>query len=399
MNIELTPHQQNFHDIIIDWINEFKNLSYKDNHYIVCAGYAGTGKTTILGEVLNSLNKMGLRVACGTYTGKAAQVLRTKIFGYNKEYAGTIHGMIYRPKIDKNGKLLGFVCRSKLACDIIIIDESSMINKEIFNDLIKYKIPIIFIGDDAQLPPVGGEKFDIFTNTEVKLTEIHRQAENSPIIKMSMIVRNGGKLKIEIFGKNCARMDWEDDRAKKTLFQYDLLKDNIILCGMNRTRVVLNQLIRENLGFKKDIPQKKEKVVCLQNNHNLGIMNGCLGFIEAIELFKDYAYIGKIRFNYDRLSTDHFIFKDGFNQVNQSEYFDFLQVSKAKIKKDKKNYDKLDLMDYGYALSVHKSQGSTFENVILVNERTYYQDDNDYQRWLYTGITRASKKLLIIDNF
>lgn len=399
MDIKLTRHQQNFHDIIIDWVKESDKLRFKDRHYIVCAGYAGTGKTTIMGQVLSSLNKMGLRIACGTYTGKAAQVLRSKIMEYRKEYCGTIHGMIYRPKTDKDGKLLGFVRRSKLACDVIIIDECSMLNKEIYNDLIKYRIPIIFIGDDAQLPPVGGETFNIFENTEVKLTEIHRQAELSPIIKMSMRVRNGEEIKMGVFGSCCARMNWEDDRAQKALYKYDLVKDNMVLCGMNKTRVILNQLIRDTLGFKREIPEIKERLVCLQNNHSLNVMNGCLGIVKSIKLFKKYAYTIKLKFDFCKFETDHFVYKDGFNQINQSEYFDFLQTSKAKIENDKNHYAKLDLMDYGYALSVHKAQGSEFENVIMINERSYYQSDSDYQHWLYTGITRASKRLLIIDDF
>lgn len=399
MNIELTKKQKEFHDTIIEWIREFKKLSYKDKKYIVCAGYAGTGKTTILRFVLDSLNKMGLRVACATFTGKASQVLRSKIIGHKTEYCGTIHGMIYRPNIDKDGKLISFVRRSKLDCDIIIIDESSMINSEIFKDLIKYRKPVIFIGDHKQLPPIGKERFDIFTKTEIKLTEIHRQAENSPIIKMSKIVREGKHLKTGLYGPNCARFDWGDERAQKALFSYKLAKDNIVLCGTNKTRVALNLLIRETLGFKREIPEIGEKIVCLQNNHDIqNAMNGSLGYIKGIKLFKDYAYKIKLNFNYFN-DTYHFVFKDGFNQIYQKDYFEFIQKFKTKIDIDKGCYSKLDLFDFGYALSVHKSQGSEFDKVILINERTHYQSDEEYCRWLYTGITRAKNKLLIIDNF
>lgn len=400
MKIVLTSQQQKFHDNIIDWIHERNNLKFNEK-YIVGSGFAGTGKTTILGEILDSLDGLGLTVSCASYTGKASQVLKSKITGHKKEYCGTIHGLIYRPKVDKDGKLLGFVRRTSLTSDVIIIDECSMINKNIFKDLIKYRKPIIFIGDDAQLPPVGGEEFDIFKNTIVKLTEIHRQAEHSPIIKMSMIVRNEGKLKMGIYGKNCARFSWKENKTQQALYNYDLVQDNIVLCGTNRTRIILNQLIRDNLGFKKNDPMKKEKIVCLVNNHKLGIMNGNVGEIESIKFFKDYAYIISLKSDCSFCNTDHFVYKPGFNEVAQKKYFDFLRESKYKIKKDlqKEFFDKLDLFDFGYAISVHKSQGSTFENVILINERNYYQTDNDYCRWLYTGITRASKKLLIVDDF
>lgn len=396
--IELTKQQKKFHNIIIDWIHEFNNLKYRDNHYIVLGGVAGSGKTTILSTVLDTLNQKKLNIACATYTGKASQVLANKIQNQNIHSCSTIHRLIYRPKTDKEGKLLGFVLRSRLECDIIIIDECSMISLEIFNDLLKYKIPLIFIGDHKQLPPVGGKKFDIFEKTEIKLTEIHRQAENSPIIKMSKIVREGGDLKTGLFGLNCARMDWADERAQKALFTYKLNKDNIILCGTNKTRVALNLLIRETLGFTKKTPQKNEKIVCLQNNHVLQIMNGCLGYINSIKKVKNYAYKMAMKFDFC-LNTNHFVYNDGFNQIKQDKYFEFILLNKNKIKEEKGNFDRMDLFDFGYALSVHKSQGSEFERVIVIAERTFYQSDEEYARWLYTAITRASKRLLIIDNF
>lgn len=403
MEIELTKSQQKFHDVIIDWVNERHKLRYNDSHYIVCSGYAGTGKTTILGKVVESLNKFSLKIGCVSYTGKSAQVLKSKLLGHRTEHCGTIHSLIYRPKVDKEGRLESFVRRNVLSCDILIVDECSMINQELFKDLTKYKIPIIFIGDDAQLPPVGGKAFDIFKDTTIKLTEIHRQAENSPIIKMSMVVRNGDELKSGLHGKNCARFSWNDQKAQKALFTYDLIKDNIVLCGMNKTRVLLNSLIREKLGFKREDPMINEKVIFLQNNHDIGVMNGNLGILNSIKLHKDYAYIMNVSFDYFNCDTIHFVYKDGFNQISQNDYFEFLHKSKVRIEIDKNKFTpgfkKLDLIDFGYAISVHKSQGSTFEDVILINERNYYQTDEEYCKWLYTGITRAAKRLLIIDDF
>ena len=93
------------------------------------------------------------------------------------------------------------------------------------------------------------------------------------------------------------------------------------------------------------------------------------------------------------------VFKDGFNKLKQDEYWEVVRDSKIKILMEDNNYGKLDNMDYGYCITAHKAQGSQWSRVILLNERTYYQTDEDYFKWLYTGLTRAIDKILIIDDF
>lgn len=392
--IVLDKQQKIMHDTIIDWYTSNNRLPY-----IVCSGYAGTGKTTILGEVLKSFGQIGVRVSCATFTGKASHVLIKKIIGKPFNYCGTIHGLIYKPNIDIDGTLIGFTKNDHIDTDLIIIDECSMIDKDMFKDLLDFHIPVLFIGDNAQLPPVSNKRFDIFENTACQLTQIHRQAEESMIIQLSMMVRNGETIH-QGYGGDCARYEWMDDKeARKAIYDHDYKNDEIILCGLNTTRLRLNRLVRKNHGIKDNFPIKGEKLVCLQNNQALGVMNGQLGFINKIEPYPYNGFSYRMLMSFDERQTDHVVYYKGFNVINQEPYWKAVRTPGLKKDLELTNHSKLDNFDYGYALSVHKSQGSQWDSVILINERNSYQSNSDYRKWLYTGITRAERKLIIIDGF
>ena len=347
--MELSKDQQIWFDTIYDW---YKSCKYNSTS-IVMSGFAGTGKTTILGKLVDSFHKDGFSVACATFTGKASIVLSQKINNYYNNYIGTIHGLIYKPVTDKDGMLSGFKRAKSIDFDVIIVDECSMINKEIQKDLLSFGVPVVFIGDSFQLPPISKDNFNIFEKTSYELKTIHRQAENSPIIKLSMRIRNGEYIDYGIYGRGCAKMNWRDEKAQKALFNHNPNSNDIILCGMNKTRIAINNLMREKQNFNKPEPKKDDKIVCLQNNHSLGIMNGQLGFINDVKLFKDYAYI--INMNFGNYDQKHFVYKDGFGKINQSEYFGVCTKQSTKGDLKKERFEKLDLFDFGYALSVHKS--------------------------------------------
>jgi len=393
--IVLDDQQQNMYDTMFDWY-----LSSNRSPYIVCSGYAGTGKTTILGEVLKGFGKLNVSVSCATFTGKASHVLVKKIQDCPFNYCGTIHGLIYKPNIDpKTGELIGFTKNSydDINTDLIIIDECSMIDKDIFNDLLYYNVPIIFIGDNAQLPPVSNKRFDIFENISSQLTKIHRQAEESMIIQLSMMVRNNEPIE-QGHGDDCARLDWVEDKdARDCIYGHDPYSDEIILCGMNKTRQRLNRIVRKKQGRINPSPYTGEKIVCLQNNHNLGVMNGQIGFVDKLYPFSDYAYEMDMDFN--GIKSRHCVYSQGFGKIKQDDYWKVSRSFGCRSDLEEHKYKKLDSFDYGYALSVHKSQGSQWDSVILINERNGYQSNEDYRKWLYTGITRAERKLIIIDDF
>lgn len=399
--IKLTKEQQFVHNSIIDWINNFDRSNQKQ--WISFSGLAGTGKSTLVGFIARTIKEEHYKnIAYATYTGKASIVLRNKIELHDGDFVGTIHSLIYKPVIDKNGNVTHWALKSDIDQDIIFIDEGSMVGKDIWDDLLKFNVPIIVSGDHGQLPPIGSKNFSLMKKPDLILKQIHRQALDNPIIKISYIARKYGEVPIKIFGNNTAKLDWYDNKTKKILYNFDLKTDTQILCGMNRTRVKLNELIRyEVLGYDRYEPNKDERVICLINDRKQNVMNGLIGSVIDTKIINDNIIDLNIRF--DGSSNDQKIYshRKGFLQINHDTLIDetFKPVLKNSFEPTDGRIKKVNVFDYGYCISVHKSQGSEFEKVILIDERNNFQTDDDYAKWLYTGITRARNKLLIITNF
>jgi len=383
---------------------------------IKVAGYAGTGKTFLLSRIRKEIqNKWpGLRVAMVTFTGKASSVLNEKIkqngaFFYG-DYIGTIHGLIYYPLTKYDSKLkrqviVGWEKKkvSDIDADLIIIDESSMVSPQMLSDLETYNRPIIAFGDNGQLPPIGN-KSTILSNPNFVLKTIHRQALNSPIISLAHYVRKGGRIPVNtMYSSDVFKLSWNDPQCQKIFNNVKIDKDLIILCGFNKTRVGLNAMIRDRLGCKLLEPSPSERIICLQNNHTTKLMNGQIatviwympelsgcyrltievdGFDEPIESYVHPLCFGKE--NYDLYDSGFMGSKDYKNIMKDALDLGFSGV---------------DFFDYGYATSVHKSQGSEWDRVILFEQYTRHWDDDYYNKWLYTAITRARKKLMIIQDF
>src|SRR3954468_3447196 len=160
-------------------------------------GYAGTGKTTLARHVAEAVEG---EVAFGAYTGKAALVLRSK--GCSE--ASTIHSMIYRSRESDEGGPSFVLNRQSAAAkaDLIVIDECSMVDEELGRDLLSFGRPVLVLGDPAQLPPVKGGGFFTEAEPDVMLTEVHRQAKDNPIVRMSIAIREGGRLERGAFGES-----------------------------------------------------------------------------------------------------------------------------------------------------------------------------------------------------
>jgi exodeoxyribonuclease-5 len=376
-------------------------------------GYAGTGKTTLLCELRRRINVEfpKLSVAFVTFTGKASSVLKTKLdtFGINYEYdyVGTIHGLIYKVKTRYDPKLKSHVVvgwdlkdPDDLYHDVIIIDEASMVSKEIWDDLKSFGKAIIGVGDHGQLPPVG-DRFNLLSHTDFQLTEIHRQALNSPIIWLSQKVRREGYIPDnKIFSPDVFKLSWRDPQCKKiwnekVTFDEDL----IVLCGFNTTRCALNDKVRKRLKFHKSIlPYPGERIVCLANDHSRKIMNGQIGTLlwimpENHKLYRVTIDMG----NADPVECT--ISDKCFSQVTYTMHDRSKFEAKQKNYAIKKGIDPVDYFDYGYSISVHKSQGSEWKRVVVFEQRSSHWDDELYARWLYTAVTRASEKLFIISDF
>lgn len=387
--IDLTKMQTDAVEAITTWYKKSSEQCF------FLAGYAGTGKSTLVQYVIKQLGIRLNKVAFACYTGKAALVLTQKAAGKYK--AHTIHRTIYHLEVAPNGKT-EFVLKEKEELQhikLIVIDEASMVDGEIMRDLKSFGIKILFIGDQGQLPPVsqkGNEEFlAMFNNPDFCLTEIHRQAEGNPIIHLSMLARKKQHINYGWYGQNnevlvMNRSDW--NRLKEKCYS---TADQII-CGYNRTRHSLNQDIRKHLGFTEDLPQTGDKLICIKNNWNknikdVSLVNGMTGYVHEITgSKKDDTYITRdsmnIKFRPDFTEQTF----DDVNLVN-----DHFLGNKYELLPHE--YGVYDSFDFGYAITCHKSQGSQWDKVVVINEVLNHED---HHRWLYTAITRSSERLVLV---
>ena len=393
-----SPQQQQALDRVGRWLKE------RDKPAFQLAGYAGTGKTTLAKHLAATVNGP---VYFAAYTGKAAHVL-TKSGAVN---VSTIHKLIYTPKDKSQQRLKDLEAeRAKLLTHspvpkvllekvekaiqqertnlarpmfqlnsesplydaaLLVVDEYSMIDEQMGEDLLSFGCPILALGDPGQLPPVQGRPF--FTaKPDILLTEIHRQAQDNPIIWMSKEVREGRVLRPGDYGASrvipLARLPKEDLRDM-------VLSTDQLLVGRNATRISSNNRARELLGRTNALPQEGDKLVCLRNNHEVGLLNGQLWKVRRDTIFDgDYVIMdieGEDGAKVEVSAHPHYF------HGNKPEYWE---------RKDAEEFD------YGYALTVHKSQGSQWNNVLLFDE--WYGKDR--KEWLYTAITRAAERIDLV---
>lgn len=357
-----------------------------ENSLTVISGQAGTGKSTILRGIINSYE--GYEIACCALSAKAAQRI-VEATGHN---ASTIHRLL-----DYSNGYFGHNADNPLSCDVLVLDEASMVNAEIFCSLlsaIKTGTKVIICGDDEQLPPIGcGNIFhDILRMNRypcVKLTKILRQAEKSGIITDSLQIRQN-RFPVSSSVTSCVRGELRDmkylfmgNREKMRNYAIDIyLKtaekfgiDNTIIitpCKKNRTNSTeeINKIIQDKLipSSEKSIAYgKKEfrlgaKVIQRINDYEKNVFNGETGKVIKIGNNADGVFCAAIQF-----STNKCI-----------EY----------------KREELASVELAYALTVHVTQGSGYDNVIILIDNSHYMLLDSCL--LYTAITRAKKKCLLI---
>jgi exodeoxyribonuclease-5 len=324
-------------------------------------GLAGSGKTTVLRHVAQQYKHATL---C-TLTGKAASVLRRK----TGLAAQTLHSFFYHLIDAKKNKRTGRedlrFARShepgQLSGELVLIDETSMISEAIWRDLLATGAKIIACGDPGQLPPVQGVR--VFDRADFMLTEIHRQALDSPIIRQAHAVRRGKQYEAD--GPNFrVVVDGDDDN--------DLLNADAVLVWTNKSRDFLNARCRRIRGFWQSQPQPGEILVCLKNCAPYGLFNGATYTLLEPFLANDTHMVLDV--DGDRVTVPRVTFRGIPSRLDSDE---IITAS----------------FDYGYALTVHKSQGSEWSSVVLVDE---YRLHEHRREWLYTGITRAADRILIV---
>ena len=334
-------------------------------------GYAGTGKTTLARHISEDADG---DVCFAAYTGKAAHVMRSK--GANG--AGTIHSLIYRSRgEDENGPT--FVLNDNSAAGkaaLVIIDECSMVDEEIGRDLLSFGTPVLVLGDPAQLPPIAGGGFFTEVEPDIMLTEVHRQAADNPIIRLSMIVREGGKVERGDYGASSViTRDALDPEA--------VLDADHVLVGRNNTRRSYNSRIRQLLGHDGPLPVSGDTLVCLRNNRKRGLLNGSLW--QVVEVRKQRK--GLLRYT---LSPEDDVGGKTNPVVSINPAF-FDGTADALSLAQRRRSDEF---DFGNVLTVHKAQGSQWDDVVLFDESFAFRENR--ARWLYTGITRAATRITIV---
>lgn len=385
-DLKPSPDQQIALDMLFSWF-----IKAHKNQFITLGGFAGTGKTTLISLFRKKIFNLNpnLKVAFIAYTGKASTVLSRKLklhnAVYGKDTVSTIHSLIYSPVINDRNVIIGWEKKEKISKDLIILDEASMVDSSIWHHLIDYKIPIVAIGDHGQLPPIT-QKFNLISSPDIILNKIHRQAETNPIIGLSVLARNFGYVRPAIYSESVKKFSVDDPETfyevESELENYN--NESLFLCGLNSTRKKLNSSIRQKLLIESEKPIAGDRVICLRNNHKKKIFNGMLGTIECINYINPDFYEVKIIMDDTKESYEGTIFAKQFSSLQQLNFTENRAQSLS-----------YDLFDFGYAVTVHKSQGSQAKKVILFEERFSRMTDEEWKKWLYTAITRASEELVI----
>ena len=369
---------------------------FRDHEPYTCiAGYAGTGKSTLIRFIISALNLDPEDVCYVAYTGKAAQVLRSK----GCPNAMTAHRLLYKSIQKDDGTFYHIPLRPIIGFDLIVVDEISMLPKHMWELLLSHKNHVIALGDPGQLPPVLAEDNGVLAFPHIFLDEVMRQAAESEIIRLTMDIREGNSLKP--FLGNEVRIVGREELLEPGFLAWG----DQIICGKNETRHQINTIMRKiKMQPDQTEPLIGDRIICLHNEWeciNLtgdALVNGLSGTITGLEYTNDNPFMEKtplIDFKPDIDDSDTF-------KGLEADYKIFTEhvptVTKETFKKIPKFYRPKEF-DYGYCITCHKSQGSEYDKVIVLEEYLRGESKDGHSRWLYTAATRAAKKLIIVRNY
>ena len=439
---DLTEEQKWGIDAFVNWYRNGTKYGFQDHPTFTLSGPAGSGKSTIAEFALQAVGLSGSssNVSKVAYTGKAAMVMRSK----GLEGASTIHSAIYLPTDDAGKevkrlraailKLRGSMsgmdaaaravvteeiqflmdsiaeisnqaeddlawirnpCSAVGFADLVLCDEGSMVGGRVQSDLESYGTPVLYLGDEHQLAPIldqgeGSVFFDErgrVREADFKLTQIHRQAENSPILRYSRALRENRIDEINFFGKQTGDGTLIRIPGDRLGIEH-YARAGQIICGMNATRHAINREVRAHLGRKGAYPEAGDKLIFLKNNQKAGVFNG----MTATAASSYYDFNSKANCFTVDVEMDDGVTKPVSMLVPpfQSSGDNDAIFRDAPSWSRKKNI----WADYGFAITAHKSQGSQYESGIVLEEPigdTY----EDRRRWLYTAVTRFSQGLIL----
>ena len=343
-------------------------------------GYAGTGKTTLARHI-----KADFYAA---FTGKAAYVLRNK----GCDGASTIHKLIYVPSEKSRKRLMELIQKesdnpndTKIKEEIekerenlnrpyftldydaplhegtvVAVDECSMVDKRIGEDLLSFGCKVLVLGDPFQLPPVKGGGYFTSAEPDILLVEPHRFAKDQPIYRIATTIREGE--------------EWYDDDQVIESMSSDLaLHVDQIIVGTHKKRHRVNNRMRQLLGFNDPMPMVGDKLICMRNDHRIGILNGATYHVKETKG-------GTLVIEDTESKSTHVV-------RPHAEPFIGHAIPDSVHPRSAEHFE------YGYGITCHKAQGSQWDKVLVIDESSVFRGNS--RRWLYTAVTRAAKELWV----
>lgn len=428
--LELSDDQARVFDELLRWGRDPR--AHRKKH-LSLGGYAGTGKTTVLARFLREFRTK--RVLIAAFVGRATQVLRAKVLELGASSVfheiSTLHKLLYKYwKDEESGRMR--MTRKQPAefeeVDFIVVDEASMVGESLMEDLLATEVPILFVGDHGQLPPVMDRETPFMREPDLRLERIHRQAEGNTILALSRVIRETGHLPEHPVSDETVRYISVHNRNAllSTLGKISLVRDDLsafgVLMGTHKTRQVYTPRLRalwhddprfaeELSGWVTTTPVPGDLVVCQRNAFNR-LFNGMRGVVKGLRgcdlgktaLPQDYpnphapnhphTILGTVEFPLERVGFNGPLFRHSFGRVHElraPEFYRAISLRPSEV-------SRMGLqLDFGYTLTVHKAQGSQFEETVLFYEPSAVRGDPAaFSRWLYTGVTRASARVTIV---
>lgn len=386
--MDLTIKQQEGLDIAVARYREGKRFT-------VISGYAGTGKSTLVQHIIAALQVPQEDVVYCAYTGKATLVLSSK----GCKNTSTLHKLLYRARLNPATGRYSFFPRSdfEYPYKIVVVDEVSMLSMEMWDLLKSHSAYILALGDPGQLGPVKGDNDSgLLKSPHVFLDEIMRQAEDNEIIKLSMNIRKGEPLRnykgqhIQVINSNevsTGMLLWADQ----------------VLCAKNDTRFKLNEQMRKLAGHGQE-PQIGDKVICLKNywdimsaDEGTPLVNGTIGYITDVVKIPNpmlkcdvlkMSFISELGEHFNNLTVDYKLMTQNQPSLTWQEFRNLTKYLGNQIQMPLE-------FAFGYAITTWKAQGSEWDNILLFEENFPFIAE-EKKRYLYTGITRASQKLVVV---
>ncbi len=445
-----TPGQLILIDILADFI-----IGINSQKALIVKGYAGTGKTSVIGALVKTLDETGIKSVLLAPTGRAAKVFTS----YSGKTAYTIHRKIYIQKSSRDGFGIFTLGKNLHTNTVFFVDEASMISNnksedsvfgsgKLLDDLIKYvrsgsNCKLIFIGDTAQLPPVGillspalekSELANFYSDSdEYILTDVVRQAQNSGILINATIIRNlivAGQNTIPVLKhKNLSDIHiiYGNELAEslENTYAHYGIEDSIVVCRSNKRANLYNAGIRKQVLYREEGLMAGDLLMVVKNNYYWLNDNPDIEFIangDIVKVLKILKYLDRYGFHFAyvklqfvdyQIEFESWILLDTLmaespalsSEDNKRLFYSILEDFEH-IKPKRKQYAMVRedqffnalQVKFAYAVTCHKAQGGQWKAVYI--DQGYIKQemiDNDYLRWLYTAVTRATEELFLVN--